>query len=153
MAGAQNCADCLVGHMKQDSYQRSMLNDIIWGLRWGIVFAAGFSFFALVLIAVTSGEILEEQNLSVGFVLLWYWVAGVVGGTLLGLLRPLTKRRLGSTLCGSIIMLVVGLLTARMLGGAWWGENGVAGLIGMLFGTTLSGALGGYFYWEPPDKG
>jgi hypothetical protein len=81
---------------------RSLGSDIRWGVGWGIGFAALYAGFALVQYALTEGQALANKGLSLAAVVGAYAVAGVLGGAVLGVLRPLGRSRGGSILLGFI---------------------------------------------------
>jgi hypothetical protein len=80
-----------------------------WGLRWGVWMAAGFSVLALVIVGIawlSSGG--RARGFSVlPFVLGAYWVGGLVGGVILGVLRPVTAWPLGAMIVGFVIAFCV----------------------------------------------
>ncbi len=78
-----------------------------------------------------------------------YLFAAVVGGTLVGLLRPLTRWRAGSALLGVVACLLLSLGFLVAMHGApssWTRGNVVAGVLtALLYGTVF-----GSPWWEEP---
>lgn len=128
-----------------------MIGNIFWGLKWGLVFATGFSLIALAMTVLTGGEVINNQGVSLAASIALYWSGGVFGGIVLGLLRPLTRTRVGAALVGVIIMVPVELAIGLLLIGpiSTWSRPEWVGLI---FGAIFMGGAGGYLYWEPHDE-
>lgn len=89
----------------------AIVKNLEWGLRWGLTIATGFTVIGLI---GNFGCYLDprascEPSLAslVGF----YFVAGVCGGFVLGLLRPITKYLAGAMVVGVLIVAIcLGLL-------------------------------------------
>ena len=83
--------------------------NIGWAVRWGIWMAAGFSVLALAIATIAwagSGARMRGMNvlpLAIGT----YWIGGLVGGLILGILRPITAWPLGAMLVGTLIAFCV----------------------------------------------
>lgn len=129
-----------------------MLRDLFWGLKWGLLFALFFSIAASLMNAVSGGAIAEQQGVSLLSSIAIYVCGGLLGGSVLGLLRPMTRRRAGASVVGFFVMMVVGTATALIILGPLptWDEGD---WIGVIITAVLLGAPGGYMYWEPhPPK-
>lgn len=81
--------------------RRSLGGDVLWGLAWGTGMAVFYSLIALVIALVS---LFSEENLftnfAVGYVIGAYWGGGLLGGALVGLLRPFARWPLGTMLIG-----------------------------------------------------
>jgi O-antigen/teichoic acid export membrane protein len=125
-----------------------MLRDLLWGLKWGFWFALFFSFVAVAMTLFTGGEIIERQRISLTASIAIYVFGGFSGGIVLGLLRPLTKYRIGAALVGIVVMTPASILLGLTLFGPPhdWSRDMTVTVI--LLPMVLGGP-GGYLYWEP----
>jgi len=85
----------------------TIIKNLKWGLRWGLIVAVAFTGMA-VLVAIATGSESDPRggppllNL-VGF----YFLGGVVGGSLLGLVRPVTAHKIGAIAVGTFVAAVL----------------------------------------------
>jgi hypothetical protein len=114
-------------------------------------FALFFSLVAITMTLLSGGEIIERQEVSLPASLVVYAFGGFTGGVILGLLRPVGRRRAGAALLGVVVMIPVGVIAGLIMLGPishWDGPD----WIGLIMTTTLLGGIGGYSYWEPPSS-
>jgi hypothetical protein len=123
------------------------LSNLAWGLKWGLWFALFFSLVACLMAALTGGEILERQGLSLPATIAFYVGGGCLGGAVVGLLRPLTAWKLGASLVGIVTMVPISLILGSLLYGPLdqWDLNS---RMGMAMFSVLLGGLGGHTLWE-----
>ena len=76
--------------------------NLVWGLGWGLGVAAGFSMFALLVVAFRGGDELQRNGTTPASLLAAYCGAGLVGGVLLGLTRPLLRWRAAAIVLGPL---------------------------------------------------
>lgn len=127
-----------------------MIRDVFWGIGWGLAFAVFFSLVAVAMTVLSGGETIERQGVSLAASIGVYFLGGITGGTFLGLLRPLTKRRIGSAVVGFLVMIPANFVLWLVIAGPvhTWGK---AEWIALVLGALMLGVPGGYFYWEPPE--
>jgi hypothetical protein len=112
------------------------------GILGGLVVGLLFSLYAVVIYAISPGTF-DRLGISLGATVSLYLLGGVVGGTICGLLLPLTKYRSGATVLGAITALPVYLGAGVLLGGSL--------STGVLLAAIVGGAVG-YRVWEPPAE-
>ena len=141
----------------------------MWGIRGGLIIAAALSGMAalpvlLMLLLVlltfvsrwtgiaTSFFVPETISLGAHMLLVFplYLLAGVVGGAIVGILRPLTRWRLGATLlgmiCGTIDYWCMGPVVAA------FSDLDVLSLEHLLVSLGLGSVVGGgvaFMEWKP----
>ncbi|MDQ6872013.1 MAG: hypothetical protein M3037_08360 [Gemmatimonadota bacterium] len=124
----------------------SLRSDIKWGLGWGFWLAGGFSLLGTALF-VLQGMSERPSRFSFPLVILGYFAMGVIGGLLVGLFRPLTQRRIGATMLGMII----GIVVYSIAGLVAVGEKeflSLPGLVSALVLGTVIGGLSGHTTWN-----
>ena len=93
-----------------------------WGLRHTLRAAAGYSIYAGIL-TLTRGTT-QIGSLSVFGVVAIYWIVGVVGGLVLGILKPLLAWKLGAFAVGVLVGYAVyggiALTLPQSDGMPWW---------------------------------
>ena len=70
---------------------KSPIVNVRWGARAGLLYAAFLSAFVLIAYLITGGQSIASVGLSLPVVLLFYAAAGLLGGVVLGLCRPLLR--------------------------------------------------------------
>lgn len=90
--------------------------NLLWGIRYGVIFAAFYCATALAIFAVGGSGAFARYNISLGRTLACYLLGGIIGGAVLGLLRPLTRSWVGSAFVGVLATLPVALILARAMG-------------------------------------
>jgi hypothetical protein len=128
----------------------SFFKDIRWGIGWGLFAACFYALVALVIYAFQGSRPFESKGITLASTVAVYIVGGLIGGTIVGLLRPLTKRRAGAMLLGVIAMIPVSIGFVFILFGpiSRWGGGE---LFGVLFTAVFLGGYGGWEFWEPQD--
>jgi hypothetical protein len=124
--------------------------DLRWGIGWGLFAACFYSLVALGIYAFQGSRPFESKDITLGSTVAVYIVGGLLGGTVVGLLRPLGKRRAGAMLLGVIAMIPVSIGFVFILFGpiSRWGGGE---LFGVLFTAVFLGGYGGWEFWEPQD--
>ncbi len=121
------------------------------GILGGLFFAVCYSIIALVLYVGRGGSAVEEHGVSLGVLILAYFIGGVAGGALVGLLWPLTVSRIGF-----IGVSIIGALP-MCLGMSFLVENPFAtgdftSLVGGAILAVILGAWAGVVFWSPADR-
>lgn len=87
---------------------RSLVTNVWWGARQGVLVGALFCAWVLVLVLVGGEEVITERyGLSVLALFAAYLVGGSLAGGVVGALRPLARRAWGAPLVGAIAALPV----------------------------------------------
>jgi hypothetical protein len=117
------------------------------GLAYGLGLATVLSCIVLVLVAVRGPQALRSYGIGLPLMLLGYYVSGVLGGAVVGLLLPLARWPLGAALVGVIAGSIVYALAGWLVTGQ--GER-AAVLPGLtLIGAAVGAAVGvGLWYGE-----
>jgi len=124
--------------------------DVRWGLGLGLFLAAFFSAMSFVAFLLHGDEPFEGRGLSLGVTVLLNCVGGVIGGILLGLMRPFLNRRLGAALAGTIAMFPVGLMAGYIVDPSrFLTANGIAGAVVV---AIILGGGAGLVFWDPPQE-
>lgn len=128
----------------------TLARDLKWGVGYGLAFAAAYSAIVLVQYLVTGPGVVESRHITLGPTIAAYFVGGVVGGALVGLLRPFTRWRVGATLIGIIACLPLAIAFVVVIDGSpsHWKEETI---VGTLIAAVLIGAIVGYRAWEAPS--
>lgn len=146
--------------------------NVRWGVAIGVLGAIGLSMmaalpvaFILVLVLLTYASqwsgiattffVPETARIGWSVLLVFplYLMAGVVGGTILGLLRPLGRWRLGATLIGMIVGTIAFWAMTPVV--AAFTESPVLSLQHFLVGLLGGSAMGGwtaFAEWRPPVR-
>jgi hypothetical protein len=86
---------------------RDIARDIRWGVGNGLFYALGFSGLVLVLALFRGSTEYPEYGTTTWRIIRVYFAAGVLGGLVLGWLRPVTSRRWGARAVGALIGTIV----------------------------------------------
>jgi hypothetical protein len=99
---------------------------------------------------IQTGEVSGDVGALLLKVIGTYLFGGLLGGSIFGLLRPLTRRRVGAVVVGVAATIPMGLATGFLFFGptSHWGGSEFAGL---MVATLLYGAVGGWRFWRPSD--
>lgn len=96
------------------------MGNVVWGLKWGLKMAAGFSLIAIVVLATTEllpGPPAELPVPALHFFAL-YVACGVISGSFVGAFRPQLANRWGATVIG-ILAAVPWYFGIRVLAFGW----------------------------------
>ena len=87
----------------------SLRSNLRWGIRWALWIATGLSAWVLALaLGKHSWRFrADDLEMSVSQVIAAYYAAGLIAGTGAGLLRPLTRWRIGTFVMGAIVSTLV----------------------------------------------
>jgi hypothetical protein len=111
--------------------------------------ATMFSAWVVLVYLVGGRGAFDEMGTTVYAVLLCYYIAGIIGGALVGLLLPLTRTLVGRMLVGGIASLVVCVSAQTTLQGAAWHWDRttlvvttvIAVVVGMILGPLIAREL------------
>lgn len=126
-----------------------MLDRIKSGIATGLIFACLYSLYVGGLYIVRGSEPFERLGTNVLTVIATYVIGGVSAGTVVGILRPLGKRRSGAILIAIVAAFFVFLGIAIAADGPpnHWGKDNWIGLIVL---PILFGAVLGNSFWMKP---
>lgn len=112
------------------------------GARYGAIFAALYSVYALGLYLLRGAEPFRRDGTTIGAVILAYVFGGVVAGAVVGALQPLIRFRVGA-------MLVFGIAAFFVFAGIGVAADGLR-RIDWLNCVILGAAFGviGAFFWR-----
>jgi len=117
-----------------------LLRNLRWGNRYGLGLATALSVYVLVVSLFTASTKFDEFGLSWWQIIAGYYLAGLLGGTVLGILRPTTKYLLGSLATGILCgVCVYGAVSFIM--------HGHLDLEGPLVLGSFVGGVGGLMNW------
>jgi hypothetical protein len=114
-----------------------LIDDLKWGIRWGLWMAAGFSAIALVITGFRGSPDYPEFGLSIGSIILLYFALGLIAGALVGVLRPFTRTKSGGFFVGWLIGSLVYGGAGLMIKGVGIAIIPVALILGLAIGGTL----------------
>lgn len=124
----------------------SIGSDIKWGLGWGLWLAGGFSLLGSALFVLQGTVLGNPSRFSFPLVILGYLAMGVIGGLLIGVLRPLAQLRVGATILG----IIIGIVVYAIAGIVAVGEKefvSLPGLVSTLVLGTVIGGICGHSTW------
>jgi peptidoglycan/LPS O-acetylase OafA/YrhL len=133
-------------------HNRRLTGDLRIGIRVGLSFSVAFSVLAAIafVILLMNGEasaIKRDTGLNFPEIILLYVVGGLVGGVLIGLLRPLRSTAVGSFVIGTISAFpcFMGYILMTDPRTDWYPFGVLAALGGSM---ALCGSLGFWFYFK-----
>lgn len=85
-----------------NQYPRSLREDTLWGVRRGLALACLYSAYVIVMAGMQRSAQLDAYGANVYELLLIYFVGGLVGGAVIGALRPLNSTAAGGTFIGAL---------------------------------------------------
>lgn len=121
--------------------------NLLWGIAWGIGMAAWFCLIALLIYAVAEVKGDTGAPTPLSLLMLAYTVAGVIGGAILGLLRPLARQWWGAMLVGVFVAFIAVLSVSVSLRG-WFGEWAWLDWETSVVYACITGPLGGFLVWR-----
>lgn len=128
---------------------RDIRSDVLFAIKKGAFYATLLSVYALTLVVLSRGRVLDKYgpNVTVIRVIVVYYSAAVLGGTVVGVLKPIAKTLLGSMLIGFLVALIGGFFVLMtLLPPEEW--RSVLPLATVLFALALgpgAGAINWYF--------
>lgn len=133
---------------------RRLGSDLVWGISIGLGIAIGYSLFAGVLFALATmlgGELdIHYLPTAAGYV-----TAGVIGGGVVGLLRPFAKYLWGAMLTGGFVATVaIFAVFSGFEGGVTWiREDGPGSLVFLAATAFGAGCWAGWNYYRDEKAG
>ena len=120
-----------------------------WGIGWGLGFATIYSLFVSAMYLLQGPAYVARYGVTLVSIIAAYLFAGLCGGALLGLLRPITRSRVGAALVGIVACgpASLGFLVAMRGGPRHWDVDMV---MSSVLTAVLLGGICGYRFWEPP---
>lgn len=97
-------------------------HNLLWGVRYGCIFAACYCAIALVIFAVGGEQSYRSYGVTFGQTIALYITGGLLGGAVVGLLRPLTKTWLGAAFVGVVAAIPISWMGMRAVGVTSRGE-------------------------------
>lgn len=77
--------------------------DMVWGVLFGLAMAGYYSLIAIVIYTFAGSAPFEANNASLGEALAAYWVGGLLGGVIFGLIKPLARNAFGAVVVGIVV--------------------------------------------------
>jgi hypothetical protein len=114
------------------------MRDIRWGVSWGLWIATGFSIIVIALAGFRGSTAYPELGLTTPGIVAIYYALAVVGGSVLGLLRPLSRSKFGGFIVGSVI----GTLVYGGAGLAIKGADLLMVPVALILGIAVGGTFG-----------
>jgi hypothetical protein len=124
----------------------SLASNLAWGLGWTLAFACLFSLWVGAMGVLRGSHYNPRYDVTTGAVVRGYFIAALIAGLALGMLRPFTRSRLGATLTGIVVgPFVYGALAVALDG---WGP--ATPFVAIVPGVLVGGALG--FWFSKPGQ-
>ena len=159
-----------VGHWVSDVLDRykdwyehwrgSALGNVVWGAAWGLFLAACFTVIAAVpalIRAFTGPAHVWQKGLSFFAIIGVYLFGGIIGGALVGLLRPVSRWWVGRRLIGVVVAVPVGIaIRYTVYGWHSWTTTELENwtITTIIWGLAMSFAPEPYVreYWAERDR-
>jgi hypothetical protein len=130
---------------------RSLLNNVTWGIRWGLRLGCVFSLLALGARVVAGSSGFDKVHTTVWAFVALYLVGGIVSGTIVGLLRPILRWRVGGLVTGIVATFPIALALRTMADGfAPWDHFATELVVSF---TLIVGGGCGLGWWRKPNAG
>jgi drug/metabolite transporter (DMT)-like permease len=114
----------------------NIARNVRWGMTWGLAMAAGFSLYVIVLTVLRGSPRFDAYGMTTWTIIVTYFGAGIVAGSAIGFLRPLTRWWWGAILTGAIGgMCVYGAISYAM-------DGRVDLVFALVIGIPVGGTLG-----------
>lgn len=128
-----------------------VLKNVRWGITWGISLAGVFSAYVCTLALIHRSVRFDAYGTTVWLVVLCYIASGVIGGLVLGILRPITTILAGAIITGiaSAVPFFIAVWVASDGLPRHWKPGSVEGIV--LFSVILGGGLGAW-RWVKQSK-
>jgi hypothetical protein len=118
-----------------------VLSNIVTGALFGFSIGMMFSVYVSLLYVVRGSAPFERLEVSVLSVVVFYLLGGIAIGSLVGLLLPLAKSRLGAVLVGSVAGTATFVFAlVSIYGFTSW--SGVAALLAVTWGVLVGSSCG-----------
>jgi hypothetical protein len=129
--------------------ERSFLSNVVWGVGFGLAFAAPYSLYVVVLYLAEGPRPFDKLHTTLAAVIAAYVIGGLASGTVVGAMRPFLHIRLVAILVGitAAVFVFFGAAVASD-GMPWhWGITEWESIVGC---ALLLGSFGGYWLWSHP---
>ena len=128
----------------------NLVRNLKWGLRWGLIMAVGFTAIGVVATILASFDQTPRNDPSLVSLVGFYFLAGACGGLLLGLLRPITRSKVGAMFVGTALAAVsLGLLARIYVVTDGWT---VVDTIGVAIYSLVTGPVGALMLWHVSER-
>ena len=129
--------------------ERSFSSNLVWGVGFGLAFAAVYSLYVVVLYLAEGSRPFDELHTTLVTVIATYVIGGLASGTVVGAMRPFLHIRFVAILVGITAAVVVFFGAAVASDGMPWHWRitvweSIAGC------SLLLGSFGGYWLWSHP---
>ena len=124
--------------------------NILWGIRYGLAAAVLYSILVSIQYILVGSRSLEGRGVTLLSTIVVYFVGGIAGGALVGVLRPLTRWRLGSAVVGVVVCFPLAAASLVAIDGpiaSWQGKT----VFGGVFAAVFVGVIAGCQAWERPS--
>ena len=125
--------------------------NLSWGVRWGLGAAVFFSAWVTLVRILSGSEPFAEVGLSYIATITTYVILGLVGGSILGVLRRFTYAWLGAAFVGWFIAFVVYAGVSVALGNPPWRWPAFLWIV-MGIASCFLGVVGGLTHWRRHER-
>lgn len=125
-----------------------------WGARTGLIFGTLYSLYALLLYAIRGDRPFAENGTTLARAIAAYYAGGLVGGVVLGVLRPIAITLGGAIVIGVVAFLAIMAGAGMAAFGPPW-RWGVAEVVTLLITASIFGVTFGAYGWHRfvrPDR-
>ena len=118
-----------------------------WGIKWGLAAAVFFSVWVTGVRLISGEAPFRDVGVTYAGTVVTYLLLGLVGGCVLGTLRPVAASRSGAILTGWVIAGVVYCGVSIAMGDPPWRWSGFQ-VVALLLISLLVGSVGGNVHWQ-----
>jgi hypothetical protein len=119
--------------------------NLLWGVCLGVLFGGALSCIGILIYLLRGSQAFASNGVTLLGAIAGYFGCGIVVGIVVGLLRPLTKRRWGAAVVGAIATIpAYKLMRLTMDGVVSWTTQDIQGAV---FFALVLGAPLGWTYW------
>jgi len=136
-------ANCTLLGMKTTSARANLR----WGLTNGALFGVVFSALIAILGLLRGSAHWDAYSLELWQIILVYFAGCISAGAIVGLLRPLTKHRVGAMGVGAVAGVPVAIILQIAAGGDGGPTRGIDWFFVLFFAVVL-GPIGGLIRWQ-----
>lgn len=110
------------------------------GIVLGLALAAYYSIIAIIIFALGGSAPFEANNTSLTEALATYWLGGLLGGIVFGVIKPLARNRLGAVVVGIVVAAPACAAISYAVDGkvSWDAVAFMAVIFGTIGGLTVS---------------